>query len=408
MTPRRPALRARVGLSGRRRQPESSKPSRGGGWCDKLEGNEKFHNDRCKTLPTATPSPGCSAFDPADTAAWMPAEPRTVWFWGDSVMLQLWDHLMCFLSHHAEEVSPAGPGDGRYDATSEYGSPRRELLSARRRREAFIFRNTPAIPIAWGRRGVDGELIKSPLEWRAKDAKLPCTPYRPCVRFGTLTLCYGERWKDTAWVHRKHISCFLNSGPDDVHVLNFGVWHNVPDGIPRAVNSMMDYLRAQAQAQPLPHLVWMESLPQHFNSPGGLYYTRRGRVKPGCMRRVQPGRLSNFRNKKTLSLLRDPRRQGAAALHVFRTWDMLAPHPELHNHVNSGALDCTHWCAYHGGALTAIAHLLLSDISRAFWRGAQPGPRSQGGGLPREGHAKEAAEMPVGVRYSEGAPEREI
>lgn len=227
-------------------------------------------------------------------------------------------------------------------------------------------------------------------------------------RFGTLTLCYGERWKDTAWVHRKHISCFLNSGPDDVHVLNFGVWHNVPDGIPRAVNSMMDYLRAQAQAQPLPHLVWMESLPQHFNSPGGLYYTRRGRVKPGCMRRVQPGRLSNFRNKKTLSLLRDPRRQGAAALHVFRTWDMLAPHPELHNHVNSGALDCTHWCAYHGGALTAIAHLLLSDISRAFWRGAQPGPRSQGGGLPREGHAKEAAEMPVGVRYSEGAPEREI
>lgn len=121
MTPRRPALRARVGLFGRRRQAEPSKPSRGGGWCDKLEGNEKFHNDRCKTLPTATPSPGCSAFDPADTAAWMPAEPRTVWLWGDSVMLQLWDHLMCFLSHHAEEVSPAGPGDGRYDATSEYG-----------------------------------------------------------------------------------------------------------------------------------------------------------------------------------------------------------------------------------------------------------------------------------------------
>eukprot|EP00873_Tetraselmis_striata_P001964 jgi/Tetstr1/422228/TSEL_013080.t1 len=367
--------RAPPGVAGYQRQLQAKlpPPGRRNGWCGDLTDNVKFYNARCDTLPAVSPSPGCAAFDPADSAAWMPAEPRTVWFWGDSLTLQLWDHLLCFLSRHVSEDAPPVLNNGTgYNATGEhYGSGgRRALLASAASRRAARLRNQPSVRIAWGKRGVGGQLLQKPLKWNPKLSSRMCVPDSPCVRFGKLKLCFGEKWKDSAWVSPESVSCFLNSAPDDVHVLNFGLWHNDAAGVPRAVQSMARFFQtaARARAQPLPHLVWLETAPQHFNSKGGLYYRRRGKVKPGCMERAQPAQLSNFRNKMTLRILDDAHLLSVAPMHIFRSWQMLAAHPELHNRVNRGMLDCTHWCAYDGSVLSALAHILLSDISRTFWR----------------------------------------
>mmetsp|Transcript_38655 Transcript_38655/g.97822 ORF Transcript_38655/g.97822 Transcript_38655/m.97822 type:complete len:283 (+) Transcript_38655:221-1069(+) len=188
-------------------------------------------------------------------------------------------------------------------------------------------------------------------------------------RFGNLRVCFGEKWQDSAWASNAGVSCFLNSRPDDVHVFNFGLWHNNPLGVPNAVGYMIRFLQdsARARKQAPPHLVWSESLPQHFKAPGGLYHDDTSKIKPGCMQTAHHEKLSNFRNKLTLPMLDNSSLLDVAPVHVFRGWRLLAGYPRSHNHKVDSKLDCTHWCQYDGSVLSAVVHILLSDISRAFW-----------------------------------------
>lgn len=98
------------------RLPTSPGPSRAPitGWCKTMNLDTRVHKETCNHLPSFAPSPTCGALDLADSAAWMPTEPRTLWLWGDSVMVQLWDHLLCFLSNHVSPGSPEGPPGGDY------------------------------------------------------------------------------------------------------------------------------------------------------------------------------------------------------------------------------------------------------------------------------------------------------
>eukprot|EP00873_Tetraselmis_striata_P018712 jgi/Tetstr1/438976/TSEL_027468.t1 len=353
------------------RLPTSPGPSRAPitGWCKTMNLDTRVHKETCNHLPSFAPSPTCGALDLADSAAWMPTEPRTLWLWGDSVMVQLWDHLLCFLSNHVSPGSPEGPPGGDYPRkpVSAPTRPdfRRKLLRTSRHGAAAAERPR----VAWGTRGVKGNLLAHPLEWSPELADLECMPFRPCVRFGNLRVCFGEKWQDSAWASNAGVSCFLNSRPDDVHVFNFGLWHNNPLGVPNAVGYMIRFLQdsARARKQAPPHLVWSESLPQHFKAPGGLYHDDTSKIKPGCMQTAHHEKLSNFRNKLTLPMLDNSSLLDVAPVHVFRGWRLLAGYPRSHNHKVDSKLDCTHWCQYDGSVLSAVVHILLSDISRAFW-----------------------------------------
>eukprot|EP00873_Tetraselmis_striata_P007464 jgi/Tetstr1/427728/TSEL_017852.t1 len=323
------------------------------GWCRKLVQSRRYHNSRCDVMPWVIPSHGCSV--PSEPSAWMPATQRTVWLWGDSVLEQLWDHLLCFLGELAQPVQE-GAGAAR-------GSGR-SLLKARSG-------GKQGPRIAWGQRGAKGRLVARPLAWNPELAGEKCAPYRDCIRFGTVRVCFGDRFRDAAWEQPSTVSCFLNSGPGDVHVLNYGLWHNDALGVPVATSKLAQFLKDAGAQQKLPHLVWFESTPQHFKSKGGLYYSDTTKIAPGgCM--VNPSMrtlaASEFRNRLTLSTLNDAELLRVAPLHVFRSWALLAPHPKLHTQHDDGKLDCTHWCQYDGNVLTATAQVLLSDISRAFWQ----------------------------------------
>mmetsp|Transcript_4499 Transcript_4499/g.10927 ORF Transcript_4499/g.10927 Transcript_4499/m.10927 type:complete len:90 (-) Transcript_4499:512-781(-) len=82
-------------------------------------------------------------------------------------------------------------------------------------------------------------------------------------------------------------------------------------------------------------------------------------------------RSGEFRNRISLEILAEfstPERP----VYVFRNWELLVQHPELHAQYNvekGGArkMDCTHWCHYEGNVLMALARRLLSQLAQTFW-----------------------------------------
>lgn len=136
------------------------------GWCSNLVQSRRYHNPRCKGMPWMAPSHGCSAIEPSHPAAWMPATERTVWFWGDSVMEQLWDHMLCFLGGIAPPEQ------------SHAGGLRRQLLKSKKKKK----KGKSGPHVAWGKRGSKGRLVVRPLEFSPELARRECKPYRNCVR----------------------------------------------------------------------------------------------------------------------------------------------------------------------------------------------------------------------------------
>jgi hypothetical protein len=188
-----------------------------------------------------------------------------------------------------------------------------------------------------------------------------------------MKICFGDLFEDSAFHKPETVSCFINSSPTDVHVLNYGMWHNDPRGIPVATNALSAFLKAVAGhrgEEGMPHMVWFETTPQHFLGKGGLFSTRPGALRKGCMTEAPLDEMRDleFRNRLTLPILNTISLQAVAPMYLFRTWELLAPHPRLHAQISKDKVDCVHWCAYDGNVLMALGRLLLSDVSRMFWR----------------------------------------
>jgi len=330
----------------------------------------KYYNRYCDTLPLVEPSAGCNAVDLENIKSWMPSEPRTVWLWGDSVLKQVWYHLVCMLS----KVVP--PEDISQDVANLAFVADNMQPQSQKKKKIKVKAGVVSW-INWGAKGIGGKLLQPPLKWSPKLAKLSCKPIYGCARFGNLKVCYGDVLKDSAFYDTTTTPCFVNSAATDIHVINYGMWHNDRRGLPVATKALSTFLRAMAVHKgmdAMPRIVWFETTPQHFLSKGGLFSAKPGTIQKGCMTEAPLAQMRKleFRNRVTLPLLNSSSLQEVAPMHVFRTWELFAPHPKLHDQRSQGKIDCVHWCEYDGGAVMALGEILLSDLSRAFWGASSP------------------------------------
>jgi hypothetical protein len=169
---------------------------------------------------------------------------------------------------------------------------------------------------------------------------------------------------------------FAKSDSSDIHVLNDGLWNVSHRRIPPATSALSTFfenMSAHKGSAAMPHVVCFETPPQHFQSKGGLYSAKPGMIGMGCMKKVSMDgmRKHELRNRITLGILNSSSLQETTPMHLFRTWELFAPHPKLHVQYSLGKLDCAHWGEYDGGDLTALVKILLSDLSRTFWSSRQ-------------------------------------
>jgi len=202
-----------------------------------------------------------------------------------------------------------------------------------------------------------------------KAFKPPMAPYASsCVGSKIVHLCYISA--GTAHGRDNHVfetvrrlSKTLKRG--DILIVNEGVWWrgqrgDVEEKIIQSINpSLVSSLLAKGM-----HLVWFETLPQHFNTSHGTFGSWYDSKVTSC----GPIRDVTFivqRNKKVSQILQ------AKGIPVAKTFEMTLPAYKSHlerktKHVAEGA-DCTHFCTPSStleNAMDAISALLLKLLSK--------------------------------------------
>eukprot|EP00873_Tetraselmis_striata_P025938 jgi/Tetstr1/446202/TSEL_033747.t1 len=315
----------------------------------------KYTNPYCKTLRPVTPSAkGCHLVDLSDPS-WYTGPPRELVLYGDSITLQMERAIRCLLARHA----PVPEGGTAAAAAGGPGGP------AGRRGALETLDETPtAIQLALfaGRRRLASQTKEpGPARYSPALRGAPCRK-DSCTTWGSLTVC-AMRTNEHP-LQRDTAPCLLAGAPNDVHVFNVGMWHNSKGAMGHAVGAFAAFVRrARMAGEQLPHLVWRESTPQHFAAPGGNYPGRRGGA---CLKTAAAKQMEGreFRNAATWAAL------GDLDLHIAFAWELLKLHPELHVQKFKGTeTDCSHWCETPTGAVSALAHVLLSDVFRTYWAG---------------------------------------
>ena len=327
-------------------------------FCSALS-KHRYHNAHCDTLPLVEPSLGCGVVELGDPASWQPTELRTITLWGDSLMDEVAVAFRCMLSRAVlpeqvvkEEITELHPG-----GTAAAG--RRVLMGKKKKKQKD-----------------DCSRCQNPIEWNSGIATdQPCHRH-DCVRFGNIRLCY-VRVRNHAFTHAGMACQFLHSSPSDVFVFNVGLWHNSGKEAIVATSAWSRFVKAAWEGgmkeRGMPHIVWMETPPQHFNTKGGLYqFKGNGGSCLQSVRNAKVLRSEEFRNKNAEGSVQQVADHTGVPLHMFSTWELLVHHPELHVQYDTDGngrrkLDCSHWCQYDGNALGALSHMLLSDIRSLFW-----------------------------------------
>jgi len=320
-----------------------------------------FFNEHCKALPKYRWTDGCYSVglvplgELHETLNRRSGALRTLFFWGDSLMNQIYVALGETLAQAAAHASgslsalslpPCGSSQGTgVGVAASYDQP--------------FHAGHPGIP--------------------------ECTrnESNSCFRYGAVRLCYikartyimDEHQIHSGWEDR---GCFLRSGRDDIHIFNLGIWHNSRIGMETSAHKFARLLKATSQEWRLtPKTVWMESLPQHFSTKDGSFDPK----AKSCLKvkEVSSKHGAAWRNEVAIPALQQELRgspnSNVTAVFVG-AWHALQKHAGLHvlarrkvgkRHTRE-YVDCTHWCHYTGSALHSIAHVLISDVARVFWQ----------------------------------------
>jgi hypothetical protein len=158
--------------------------------CD-LIATSKFNNKYCNTLPLVEPSAACDAAELGNLTSWIPGEQRTLWLWGDSIMKQMWSHLLCSLSQVVppEHISQDA-ANLEFVAVSKI-PPRPKKKKRRKKKTKGV-----ASWLDWGQKGVGGHLLETPLTWSAELADASCEPIYGCARYDLSCII---RFPSCAW-----------------------------------------------------------------------------------------------------------------------------------------------------------------------------------------------------------------
>jgi len=287
-------------------------------------GQNKFTSKHCMSQPPLDLSAGCNAVDIFDPSWYTGRHRKEIVLVGDSVMEQLHRQMVC----HILASSPhraAGKGRGLLASGGDY--------------------KDTAVTYSRGLK------------------KQSCR--KDCYSFGSLRICHYKSRADV--LDAQVAPCLLQALPNDVYLFNVGVWHQSPETVTAAVTSFRTFIQqAKASGHVLPRLVFRESSPQHFKTPGGHFASSpRGR---GCLERQDTEDMADleFRNRAAISALKD------LDIDVMYLWELLRPWPQQHVGavcgVNEKICDCTHWCESQPGSIVkAMAKLTLSDLLQTYF-----------------------------------------
>ena len=310
-------------------------------------------------LPDFKPSPGCSIIEQSNPKSWLPVSsggPYRLTFWGDSITRDIFRSLLRFLQE-TPGFSRVGK-DGK-DVLDSQGATRKLLTGNRR--------DPP--PLVWNKE--IATIAKNPG---------PCSWLGLAGRIGNVHL-HHVRVEKQVLQNREHINA-LFCDPESVHVINIGVWHNKRKDYINALTYFVRFIKSAVNAGiSLPHIVWRETLPQHFASQGGHFVKSNNKRQPTwpCMSNTDIGDglsllNSEWRNNIAIKILREnlhgifgPELQ-KTVVDVFPAWRLLLHQPIYHYGGKSSThIDCTHWCSYPGDGLEGLALILFSDIINTYW-----------------------------------------
>jgi hypothetical protein len=180
----------------------------------------KYSNDYCLALPPVAPSDGCNLLDLASPEVFE-GPGRELVLWGDSIMLQFHQALLCQLARHA----PKGVAIEK--------APTRRLL------------RTDSQPAQYG----------------PTVSAAPCNAKKACFQFGSLTVCIIPITQHVFTTETA--PCLFSARPNDVHVFNVGMWHNQESTMLPAVKAFKTFVNSAIEdGRTLPHMLWQESTPQ--------------------------------------------------------------------------------------------------------------------------------------------------
>lgn len=349
--------------------------------CSQLQSTGPYYTEECGiNAPIVIPSSGCNLVmdkEKPNPEAWMPQKPTTIMLWGDSLGRQLTASLFCVLSRL---VPPDQVGNIERGVKDIFGTPSSKTsvktVLPRKRSKGKKDRMRGRHLLSTTRK--PGELATPNLKWNPGMRTLGCHLDK-CMKFGdNLRVCKTAQLRDSVFAFLGSVGCFLNSPPNTVHIMNLGIWFNDAKTLDVSMQGFIHFLTsARGFNMTLPHMVWIDTVPQHYPDKGGQYIE--GRTYKGKCTPHDPQEMIKYewRNRSTVKWLKMLAGKGIP-VDYFSRWQYLYDKGELHTgwrpgsvkngQKKSGDLDCSHWCQYDGFIFDAISTVLISDISRKYWR----------------------------------------
>jgi hypothetical protein len=298
--------------------------------------------------PTSTPSPPATTTtnnEHTDTTTLPP--PCRLWFVGDSLSA---DHAVaawCELTRHGYEWIRCSHGN-------QLGGPQwnESDQCMGMPRKAGQTRQTPTI--TRGRRETHFasriELIRRPrnsttVQTTNNNSRSSAFHWNPkvsesCPRVEILFSSAESTFANDTLYREMQQQQQLLWQQGGVMVWNWGVHCNQRGCVTRFMHKVFQrHLRflAQTKYDRRWRIVWRETEPQHFDTPGGVYPTR-GRMSLDCVK-TPTALLDNFRNDEADAVLNTTLRY-TFRIPVVRLWKALAPRADWHV---PGVGDCTHY-----------------------------------------------------------------
>jgi hypothetical protein len=172
------------------------------------------------------------------------------------------------------------------------------------------------------------------------------------------------------------------SDPQDIFIMNFGLWHGRPNPFARHLAALADYYRATHKA--FPHQFWMQTPKQHFDSSDGdfqlAWLGRKGpwECKPlanisrdpvtGTLLAAPGDEVAAYVAAGTWRNIMAAEELGQAGMGMIPIYNVTVPAWDKHRS-NPVGPECSHYC--HPGIpqqWVAVLHQALAD------RGVQPLP----------------------------------
>lgn len=259
-------------------------------------------------------------------------------FIGDSLMLQLFEALICQL-HRENFVLHERSVDKKCHWIIE----------------AQLSHNTPSLPIHFLRIGT--------LE--------------------TINICPQNRHKSIngtgTWPYAHNIISNLSTIGEVFLIANIGVWYNNPELYLKDLTVFLHFLDSITRSKSQSNFLFLETFPSHWNTPSGYYPTRKNLPSMPRENLVLSGRCCypiinssltlNWRNSILSEIVAS---NNLSSLSVLPTYEILFHHEHMHRcdiRIPPEKWDCTHYC--YSPTLFQYIWSIIEVVATTCCRGRQ-------------------------------------